>query len=53
MKCLLFDYRDMEQPFFENREGVYLFNPGSLGAKGNYGIIEIKENEICAEHKTL
>ncbi len=40
-------------PHFENRGGVYLFNPGSLGANGNYGIIEIKENKVIAEHKTL
>ena len=40
-------------PFFENREGVYLFNPGSLGASGNYGVVEIKDNKIIAEHKTL
>jgi len=40
-------------PFFENREGIYLFNPGSLGASRSYGIIEIKGNNVIAEHKTL
>ena len=40
-------------PFFENREGVYLFNPGSLGSGGNYGIVQINGNDVLAEHKTL
>ncbi len=40
-------------PFFEKREDIYLFNPGSLGSLGSYGICEIKNGEVFAEHKQL
>ncbi len=31
----------------ERREGVYLFNPGSVLSTGTYGIIETSESGIC------
>ena len=40
-------------PFFEKREDIYLFNPGSLGASSSYGICEIKNGEVFAEHNQL
>ncbi len=41
------------EPFFEMRNEVYLFNPGSIGKRGSYGIIELLNNEIYASHYTM
>lgn len=46
------------RPYFENRDGIYLFNPGSV-AGGSYGVIMIEEKsngekgEIKFEHFEL
>ena len=40
-------------PLNEEREGVYLFNPGSLGKSGSFGICRLDERGFSAEHKTF
>lgn len=39
-------------PFYEERNGLYLFNPGSIN-KGEYGIITITSEGIAFQHATL
>lgn len=40
-------------PINEEREGIFLFNPGSLGQSYRYGICRLDGNGFFAEHKTL
>lgn len=39
-------------PYFNKKDGVYLFNPGAVKDK-NYGIIEIKDKDIKFELKFI
>lgn len=41
------------QPLAEKVDDIYLFNPGSLGKDGRYGICELSENEITMSHYVM
>ncbi len=40
------------EPFFGEKNGVLLFNPGSLFS-GSYGVIDVDKGEITAKHYRL
>lgn len=40
-------------PLCENRGDIFVLNPGSVGYKGSYGIIEIKGKEIKIDVKFI
>ena len=51
VKIALFGHTHI--PFYEEREEIHLFNPGSLGQSGKYGICTIQNGNILFEHKEL
>ncbi len=49
MECNVALYGHTHIPFYEERAGVHLFNPGAV-RDGSYGVIEIDENNISFKH---
>lgn len=41
------------EKYAERVEDIYLFNPGSLGKSGSYGICELLDNEITMSHYVM
>ena len=41
------------QPYAQREGEIYLFNPGSLGKAGSYGICDITEKEITMSHYVM
>lgn len=47
--CQIALYGHTHIPFYEERDGVHLFNPGAVRS-GSYGVIEINSNQIKFKH---
>ena len=41
------------RPFCENDGDLLLFNPGSLGQSGSYGVIEVTDSGVFATHHNI
>lgn len=48
-RCQIALYGHTHIHFYEERDGVHLFNPGAV-RDGSYGVIEIDENNISFKH---